>query len=988
MSNISTRFKSLVSDPSRCSDVLLADLAAVGMEVVDASNAFIMLMEATTHLASQNWTANALGLKRRYASLATEFTELYPHLAPKDIPDIFAKPTQTEIRLTLLVDNLLSNSVNHGSYREAIIPALTEIAVDDLRFSLERAISIKAYTNRIFKISYVDGGELYSDLAILNGPQNFTRMDGSSWLTFVVPVKQINYTQYTLSSIANTVFDHELAYVDQLSSIHVFYADNGYKPLRLTLSDRIYDPLTPCVVLTPDIDNQRLRLTIPRLFTINNIIGNVKVVVGTTKGDIDRVFTQYSYEDYRIGLDTDIYPIGAEERAFLNATVLCEIVAPLTGGRDGLNFLALRDRVVGRGFGHPNLPISRNEVTHKLNDHGLSILSYQEGVGGRTYLVTDDTPNPSYDSQMPTRFDLEPYLDFNRSLYKIPAKEDESLMELAKYQNYQGNRSRMVKYDTYLPIACLNVELAIAELEAAPYVRKFQTGYTLLPTHLFRVVGESLVPSSLAVSELDGLSPEAIMASLNQVNHILPLFHYDIRPFRGNWTISAWSMNLPSLPLVDRIEAEQANPNLFRRMNHQLFKTNTGYVLRLGVNATGLSPVNVRAWLRIELPTSTDLVDSGQSNVIHLPFNISSGEEGLILELELTCTWEFRDDRIGFLLNNVNYFLNSSMWASVVYCLATAPTNYSGALSNLIPDSSVAAMLHERMYLCFGEKLSHLWTNVRGVAGRIEYLQHLQDVPYVIETDSIYTTTAEAIPFTIGPDCKITYRPTVTTSTTVTRQGEVVYKHRQGDLVLDELGRPIITNTDGQSLRFDLLGVDAGAVFAEDADVIQQLVLVEQDLVHKCVRVLPELQKQMLERTNLYYRPLRTLGSSAISANGKGMGQVSLNISPTVNLTVSQTVYYDALVKKSLRDLTVQALNLSLTRSIISYDRILADLRQVYGGSVVSVSVTGLPAALYNSPIHLDDETALMVVGTSLIKGSDNKLTLTDSIVVNYILIA
>lgn len=992
MSAISTRFKQFVADPARCAYAVLEDLSNItGREVVDANNAFVMLMEMSTHLAAQNLIANELGLQRRYACLATTAEDLYPHLAPTDIQHLFAKPTHSKMRISILLESLLANAVNKGTYREAIIPKYTEITVDELTFSIDQAVSIKVYSNRIFKVEYVDGVNIHADAALLNSELSYVRPDGSLWITFTLDVQQVNYTSTILSLVSGTVFNQAVKYTNQLSSLEVLYYDNGYKPMQLALTRRAHDPLVPTANITVDSVSKQVNVVISSVYT-TALSGNIKIITGDTLGDIDRVFTHYNASDYAISLDTSRYNTTAEEAAFLASTVTAESIAPLSGGRNALTFSQLRDVILTRGFGHPELPITNSQFTTLLSEHGLGAILYEEGIGGRTYVVIDDTPHPTSKAMTPLPLTIEEYNDFSGDLSIVPTVPADHLDKLATYQTFSGMRSRTIPYNTQIQIGAMSFAAHYTELKALDSVIEYSTGLTLTSKTLFSTSGTNVVPTGVTATDIWNMGFNTMVNVLNNNQYLFSLFYYSIKPNNGQWEVTPWSVSAPSIHIEDRIQVDSSIPTLFNKKRYDIIKRDCGYILRVIFDISDENNIvtrdNTKVYLRIQTPSVLlPEANSEQGSIIHylIPGHIERGE--LVFQATILSTWQFSSKYIELTFGSSSYFVEGSTWIDVIYCLNTPLPGYTGELANLVPDTTVAVMLHERIYVTFAEPLYNLWTNPHGVGDRLTYMRHPEDVPYTVSETTSSSTIAEVIPFQIDDACNIVYNPTTTTSTTLVMNNKIVYKHRKGDLMLDPQGRPIPINTDYQQIVFDLICVDARAAYSTNRGIVEQLVLIERDIVHKCNSVIPRLSKHTLERTNLYYRPIRTLGEIEAISNRDSAIVIPLNIRPRVILGVREAVYTDSLAKARLQDLTVQTINTSLTRKTISYDRIISDLRAVYGASVVSVKIENLPDAFYSSALTLPDQSSACTVDVQLVINTQGELSLSDYITMEYIII-
>lgn len=981
MSVISTRFTSLVGDPTRCLDMILQDLNDTGVEVVDASNAFVLLMETTTQLASQNWINNEIGLRRRYASLASNYSELYPHMSSTDIHLLFAQPTSTAVRVSILLESLLVNAVNTGQYREAIIPRYTEIVVDDLYFSLDLPVSIKVYNNRIFKASYVGGTTLHTDVLQVNGGATYSRPDGSLWVSFEIEVRQQNWTPYTLNAISGITFNEQVSYTDQLSSLEIRYMKDGvYVPMHLSLGSSVYDPLVPTAIVTIDTQLKAIAIFIPSIYTLNGVSGNIQVIIGTTLGDVDRVFTHYTPDDYQINLDTSQYTTTTKESAFLASTSTVEIIRPLDGGRDAMSFNALRSRILNRGFGSPDLPITKSQVSGYLSDLGLTSVIYEEGIGGRTYVITDDTPHPTVNGQPPLS---DTYYSDVTQPTTLPAVPDDYLAILAKQLTYAGKRSRAIPYDTQLSIGALTITLSYQELINLPSAVTMNNKVVITPGTLFVASGTDVTVANISPSVIDALPVASKLSVLNSNDYLFSMFYYLVEPIGGEWRITPWSMNIPEITIIDSIASDSTLPDMFKRQASSIYKIDNAYLVSVSVTSIATTGVyastDTFAVLKIPVLTATG------TTVVTVDATITDDGIYTTYEFEIPLSGELSSTAIGITVDG-NQMVSGELWVDIIYGLLAKPLSFQGALGDIMSDPALAPLLQERMYLTLATPLPNLWTNSHSLGDRINYLTYEADEPYVITTSDTSTSMAESVPFIITSGCEIQYKPVQTTTTVVTVNNEIAYKHRKGDLVLDSLGRPIPSIVAGNQISFDMIFVDARAVYCTDSAIFDQLELVQADIVNKCTTVIPKVYPYMLERTSLYYRPIRTIGD-AVLVNTTMVGTCPTNIKPIITLGVSSTTFADSVMKRQLADLTVATINLSLTRDIISQDKVIADLYGVYGSSVITVKVEGLPEVLSRVSASIKDKSTRVIVSGKIITASDQTLTLADNIVINYVIV-
>jgi len=936
-------------DPSRVIDDVLTDLErSRDIEIVDSSNAFILLMEMATILAADSINNIELSLQTRFANLALNMKELYPHLNSTDIKQLLAQPTRTQLTVNILLPSFKANAVwlADENCHIAVIPKRTEINVDDLVFSLDRAVEVRLYHNHVVKVRYLEDNlhtSIHADLALINNPVVLNDANQEPWMRFSLDIRQIDYYTYSYAVPPTYGVREVISYTDQLSSIEVLYLDNDQqKPMDISFSDKVYNSSTPTAIVEINSQQQTVTIVIPPIYILDGAVaGSILVVIGTTKGDIDRVMDNYNITDYTVApqQSSSLIALTAQEQAFLNVDYFVYISKPLDGGRQALSFKEIQQRITTRAFGPPEQPITKSQLAANLNDLGYRIVKYEGGVSGRTYVVTDDIPSV-------------PDLPFSSSL----------------------------------GIGMMSITTSMSDLSKLPGTIVFKDSITILPTQLYSYNGTAIDPvfdSPLTIAASTSKSER--VALINSRKYLFSPLYYSVTIHQQDkLKVTPWSLNRPKVDYIDRKDSNSILPDIFDRKSATLLTTDTGFQLVIQLtrlqDTAMLNPTDSFALLRYQ---------ANDANVYYLNAVVSEDSVYMYYSFDIPSSFYLTDTQISLTFTN-DILVDAKLPVSIIYGLNTKPATYLNTdIDDLLSPALInkAALLHEVFHLTLGTPLPGLWTDARVLNRTPIYEVYEEDVYYTKEEVIISRDeTSSQLPFTIDDDCTINYKPAHTQEVNVLdSDGNPILLHKAGDIKVDEYGRLIDTASSNLRFTWSHLVMDDALLYIDSPAIVDLLRLIQQDIVYKCTDQLDKLKSRLLERTDIYYSPIRTIGQQSLYSNDTIVDVVDLNISPIVTLTVPNDVYGDSQSRELLKTQTVELLNNYFDSPDLSYDQLIRYMLDSYGEVVLSVSIEGLPNVLDSRLVSYDNNTSHLTVGTRVTINNQGYMELKDDILINFI---
>jgi len=379
----------MIYDPARIQQKILSNVTAYNIN--EASNPFIMLMEAASTLSAASAIEAAGSIKKLYPSLATDPTDILHHISDKELPNVFSTPAETSIIFYISVRDLRSSGyrATGATYSETIIPAGTEVSVTNVPFTLLNDISVKLY----------DGGSVFAEQLLSNDPNannslgvlasgivNFE--DGEPWIAIETMLTQLKKNVITNAITVSEGFKLDVKHTDKYHSSEVFFKSSGtnnqWAQLVNSHSDSYIDPAVPTVFIS--VMDNLVTYEIPDVYLISGMVsGEVMINMYETVGYLDMPIHKYSMSDFLITLNTATNsPIAA---TIANIAIAANSRDTVNGGKTGYTFDELKNMIVNNSLGSSSLPITFTQLQASANRYGFEIFNASDLVTERIYMA-------------------------------------------------------------------------------------------------------------------------------------------------------------------------------------------------------------------------------------------------------------------------------------------------------------------------------------------------------------------------------------------------------------------------------------------------------------------------------------------------------------------------------------------------------------------------------------------------------------------------
>ncbi len=935
------------------------------VDIVDPTNPFVFLLEASTVNTSAAMQENELNTRRLYPSLALTYNDLYRHMSTQDFLDIYSTPAVGNFYFVIEKNSLLSsltNNPNTGN-NELIIGGNTFVIVNNITFSLQYPIVITQYPNGNIIINY--DNTLISPIQALNGTNipyiKRTDANGTEWFVFEVPMTQIEVDSNTYPLLESTYFNNSITFTNNFYFCRVFYQteDNGvWTEIETTFSEQVYNPTIPTAVLQL-VNSNTLNVSIPPIYITTGLMsGNVRIDIYTTNGSINVNLNNYLLSSF-VTTFLDLNETTNNSEYYANTNNLIFLLYSdkvINGGSNGLTFEQLRDQVINNSVGNPTLPITNSQLQYNIQESGFIITPKTDTVTNRTFIANAPLPMPvNQDFVTPVSVTLETInLSFNN---------------ISDYPTINLNSSK--------------------------------TRATILPTTLYQNLnGVVSIYNNPNIAIFQQLNPTALINLINSNSLLYSPFYYVLDTNNPEFKVRVYNLDTPN---ANNLGFYGANSTIAAAVNtgqFQFTQNESGYVLTLvtqsnqeykllpngacGVQLSYISPLtgnrnyitgtllgqnsNNERIFQININTNYD-IDS--NNILYVKGNNSNSvytDIGMSLSQTVDIIYYTTIIPAGFISNSFQSYINSSIVSN-----STNPITIT-----------LAAITHDEITLNFGQNLSYLWCQHRSVLSNEIYSTYTRDVElrYTEDQYAVNPATGSILNFDASGNPTFTLVANAG-DPVLDSNGNPIIKYQAGDTILDSNGNPKYLIYDNISRYVDILMYDAVFYFITHQSTINYINGITDLISQWCTNSLATISLNLMELSDIYYYPQKT--NTTISVTLTNNTIVTIPTKQTLNITyyVSSVVYNNTKLINRIEAITTALIsNYFNTNTTISISQIVSLLIAQFGNDIIDVQISNLGGSANYPLVILNDSNSRLSIGKELSLLSDNTLTVVDSI--NY----
>lgn len=959
VSEFNASLESFGTDPVRIhkAQLKLIELAyANELDLVDPTNPFIKLMELNAVSTAAWFRRDEQVLRKIYASMAQDYSDLYRHMSNEDYIGRFSSPAADGVfKLHFHESELIAKAVPVGDTgaRKLIIPRFTTIQIAETTFTLQYPIEIRVMAHGGLRVVY--DTTVVSPLQSLetNGLDWMVSLqDGLRILIIDVPLWQFTRTVYSDTITPSTPFKKTYSLDDQFYHCRVYgVGTNGTKrEYQVTHSEEVYDPRNVTALL--QVSERGLTVEIPAIYYTNGLVSTrIQIEIFTTIGQLRLDLGSYNTSAYVVSWGDDYNQAG--DSIYSAPLTTLEIVGVysislIDSGANGLDFTTLQQRVIDNAT-KISLPITDAQLRAKLSLRGYDLLLSTDDLTTRTYLATRNLPTGVNDA------------------FTVGAS---------------------CSIDT--------VQSTLAFLTSLPTVKDNVNRITIMPNTLYRyeagvpkLVGLGQRPDQLAATT------DALLAMVNENQYAYSPFHYVLDTNFNSFEVRPYYLDSPEI-LGRVFIAENDTTQLSVSTRQYLIERDDfGYRLlissKVGTNYAALPIEDLYVQLRFRPNNERDWAYVNGT---------------FINELDGDYYWEFRldstfdiDENDRIILSNFAMYIEAprdfatdlTSSFEIIYAVADYSivglrnSDIDNVLGRHLLPADVIGITYESATISLGYAMKSLWTMGRSIAGDLEYQRYEADIPWLWETNVLKRNPDGSIFLeVVGGEIQ---------HTVLHRQGdpklddvgEILYKHRKGDVVRDDSGNPIEITTRQTQRQYDVFLVDGSYYYVNNDTDSGYRNSIGPSVVGFLKNDLDAMQNTLLENTRLFYQPKKTLGNVGVITEAGIRTNIASVLSFEVRYFLSTANYTNFELRRSIEVTTSRVINEVLRKATVSVSELVDRLRDELGNDVIAIDFNKLgPNADITAYTAIDDGNRCSVK-RKLMQLPNGDLALIEDIQVSFV---
>ena len=213
--------------------------------------------------------------------------------------------------------------------------------------------------------------------------------------------------------------------------------------------------------------------------------------------------------------------------------------------------------------------------------------------------------------------------------------------------------------------------------------------------------------------------------------------------------------------------------------------------------------------------------------------------------------------------------------------------------------------------------------------------------------------------------------------------GPVSKLHSKGDIKLDLYGNKVTVKSRSNVYTVHMAQIDARLYASEDAEDVAYVDSIPA-LISTNAHVLDTVRSNMFERTELFYRPYKTLGSSTFGIGDNVTMTLDLGLSFSVVYYMTQGVLDNTSLTAQIKEQTISLISEYVVSQSVLISDIFDLLKANFAGNIVSLDVLGINNDPALQTIVVQENEAVPSVARVLSQDVDGSLVMTPDITVTF----
>lgn len=938
----------------------LKEVTGGKVNLVDPTNPFVYLLEASAINTAACINENIVNLRKQYPYLAQTPEELHLHMSDIDYVDRFSKPSTLKFTFVVNLNDILYKMKYDAAEEtyKVVYPRDTFIEVTGYTFTFQYPIEIKRFLNGTVQISYVK--DFVSPLQSLttNIIDFEVRIDEQQvkWVFFNVELMQMKIDSYNFALARGTGLEEDISFEDKYYYSRAFYRNNStanqWREFNVTYTDQVFDLYKPTLVMS--VYEGKVHASIPAIYTNTSLQeGDIRVDVYTTKGNIVLDMSSVPIDSYEatvrtIDKERDMTDY-VSALADINYYVLSNQV--LSGGSDGLSFYELRQRVLYNSLGLRQLPITNIQLANYVEDYGFELVKDIDVVTNRVFLAIRSLPKPSNPKLLtPANIGISSFIS--------------TALQLQNHSKVRTNSNRT----------------------------------TILAENIFLSVNGILyLLSETEQLALRNLPKSDFVDKINSGRYLYNPYYYVLDASDAEFSTRVYHLDQPE---IESISFELQNSSLKAPVNtelYELIKTNFGYRLLVTTKSGNffkmIEQTNATVQFAFYSKNSTvlsyingELLDVTQDQErifgvdIHTNYDLDSDDR-----LCVTNAYTYNKVPVKTWMDLNGHF--ELFYTTRDITTDYVPSSSDALLGKFLFPVNYAVLTHEKFKYKLGDRLKLLWSRSRSFLSGVDFLRYEYDIPAVHTKIEYLRDPQTGSIFSIDASGGLVYNVIHNVGDPILdNQGLPVYKHRKGDIILDQTGEPIVANPKTTEREVDMLLIDAKYIFADDTAFVKYREEASGILAGWITTQIKEIQKVLLEKTVIYYYPKTTLSKVKVYIDNSTEDIVDSEQSLSLTLYVKDRIYRDNRVRQDLVELSVSYLDKYISNVNLSVTDAVIDLKKIYGDNVSGVELLGLGGREKNYQVlQLSQDYNRLCLKKKLSVNEVGKITIVEDVDIKFV---
>jgi hypothetical protein len=989
--------------------------------IADANNPFMIGLETACQLSASGVQAATAPLEAFYKRRTQTAQDLFKHMSEFDYIGFYSYPATTPVAWILSKDQLLRYAVPYNDdYYLIIIPENTVLSLGQYTFGIYYPIHIKIGIKTKLVSVYYDTTQPNPLYPINDNQLEFLEYQyaGVNLIELKLPIFQFSQQSKTFDVAPNSGFVEVIDFSRKFYAIRAFHLlDGEWVSLKHSISAFNYDPYEPTIIFTPEIDRSKIVVEIPQIYFSNKQIGTkIKVVVYTTLGAIDVDISNIDSTNITVTFmaqeDNEIKTYADA----LNKTEICQIIPKsprLLGGTNGYSFSELRQKVINNEF-HGQQLITPNDIMLYFKDLGYIAELDKDDLTNRVYtvggVIKDTTGDIIPGGYLSTRINKANIAQ--NSLLQAQYKTNGDIASLTILPNNVFGYDIDTGMATILNDTERTELLSLQQTDKVAFINNLNTTiYTRMPYHT-QVWMDDKYPAAVSYDLISPSisSPEFLQDNVTAPESMLLLSKTIEHHFTGD-DPSEWGYT------IDFYIKLSTGLQELNKSRHILIgttiETNKGSLWQRAVHVESLSIEGEYDVFRIYIrPKYTFTVnDHLVLHVDNKPASLSTigtfaTVTGIGAELPLTCTLT-----LGLAVSieglsdpQVTFGPTILSWPDEARARFKRLAAYKlkvtlgECLSNILLNK-VDLVYTDRTYLTYQDTIYRTYDDhnfKRDASGKL----------VVIIRDAEPYTRIETPQLEILPDGNNTICPTLSlsdyTAETIyptTKQVVLDKEYNVGDYLLDEQGNRVIKHKQG-----DPIYINGEPVLSDHSIdyVVTGLHLRLNDFYKEqttnngflqSVSAFLQVQygniravaPRLLERTFLYFKPLRSLGYAKFKVDNNTVINHPLGIKIKLRFYMSEAASSNYALQRLIRRKTIEIVEDQLERGQLALANITKAILDQFPDHVKHIDIFGINGNLTTQTLRVLDNKVRLALARELKIDVNGSIIITKGLAIDFV---